>query len=229
MASTSSASSALFMSEIGGSVVGRSPQGGMQPSGGGGGQAKKIWDTSRPIKVQGSSLKTWSFASEEVERVQVVLTTEGRPLDADVNLWQGPDNTPLKMRVYNENGFKRPFSVVIETPSCPNTIAVRNIGHLEFPLQAYVSAYDGTGGPVDHAESANMQTPRIIQGGALRTFPFEPNVESVKVLLKTDGRPLNAKIELLQGPNNKKQVIELYTGECFIHWQKLLQQLFSSI
>ena len=61
-------------------------------------------------------------------QVQVVLSTEGRPLDAVIELWQGPDNTPCSMRVYVENGQTRPFSAVIETPRGPNTVAIRNIG-----------------------------------------------------------------------------------------------------
>jgi len=48
-----------------------------------------------------------------------------------------------------------------------------------------------------------------IQGTSLRTFPLEPGVEACEVLLETDGRPLNARIEIIQGPNTNKQVIEV--------------------
>jgi hypothetical protein len=174
-------------------------------------QRDDIWDTSSPIIVQGGSLKTWSFLSPAVERVQVVLKTEGRPLDADIELWQGPDNTPHKMRVYVEDGSLRPFRAVVETPRGPNTIAIRNIGHLEFPLTACVAASMDRTGP--SAVTMPFESSKVIQGGALRTYPFDPVVMSVGVLLRTDGRPLNARIELLQGPNNNKQVLEIYTED----------------
>jgi len=158
------------------------------------------------ILVQGNTLKTWTFNSPVVERVMVDIGTEGRPFDAEVDLWQGPDNTPQKMRVYSENGELRPFQVLVETPRAPNTIAVRNVGQMEFPLIASVAAESGKA-PM----AANMwNNMRTIQGGALRTYPFDPQVDSVQILLTTDGRPLTARIELLQGPNNNKQVVELY-------------------
>merc|ERR1719486_757957 len=162
------------------------------------------------ILVQGNSLRTWTYRSPAVEQVQVVLSTEGRPLDADIELWHGPDNTPCKMRVYVENGQLRPFSAVIETPRGPNTVAIRNIGQIEFPLAANVVAEN-----VDMPSADCLSSSTTVQGGALRTYPFYPSVDSVQVLLKTDGRPLNARIELLQGPNNNKQVIELYTEDGF--------------
>ena len=161
--------------------------------------------------VQGGSLRTWSYRSPLVEQVQVVLSTEGRPLDADLELWHGPDNTPCKMRVYVENGQLRPFSAVIATPRGPNTVAIRNIGQIEFPLAADVYAND-----VEDPSADAIAASTTIQGGALRTYPFDPMVNSVQVLLKTDGRPLNARIELLQGPNNNKQVVELYTEDGFV-------------
>jgi len=165
-------------------------------------------ESESTILVQGGSLRTWSYRSPAVEQVQVVLGTEGRPLDADIELWHGPDNTPVKMRVYCENGQLRPFSAVIETPRGPNTVAIRNIGQIEFPIAANVVA-DSVDAPSADAQSFAT----TVQGGALRTYPFDPTVDSVEVLIKTDGRPLNARIELLQGPNNNKQVIELYTED----------------
>ena len=179
-------------------------------------RAKTIWDTSAPITVQGGSLRTWSFADPSIERLQVFLKTEGRPLNANVELWHGPDNTPQKMAVYLEDGSKRPFSCVIETPRGHNAIAIRNTGHLEFPLQAAVveDAMGAEGlGPVAERLSQMSADKKTIQGGAIKTYSFTPAVASVQVLLKTDGRPLNARIELLQGPNNDKQVVELYTED----------------
>merc|ERR1711937_913646 len=121
-----------------GSTAGTQTQnyaGGVMPS-----RGASIADSQ--ILVQGGSLRTWTYRSPAVEQVQVVLSTEGRPLDADLELWHGPDNTPTKMRVYVENGQMRPFSAVIATPRGPNTVSIRNIGQIEFPIAANVFAED---------------------------------------------------------------------------------------
>ena len=164
--------------------------------------------TISSVLVQGNSLRTWSYSSQNTDQVQVVLSTEGRPLDADIEVWHGPDNTPMKMRVYVENGQLRPFSAVVETPRAPNTVAIRNIGQTEFPIAATLVAND-----VDSPSADCISSAITVQGGALRTFPFDQSVESVQILLRTDGRPLNARIELLQGPNTNKQVMELYAED----------------
>ena len=157
----------------------------------GGRDLAEIWDNSSPVIVQGGSLRTWSFANPAIESVQVLLKTEGRPLDADVELWQGPDNTPHKMRVYVEDGALRTFNAVIGTPRGPNTVAIRNIGQLEFPLDAVVRPDRDDGLAAGIASVATRS--ETIQGGALRTYPFNPTVDSVAIILKTDGRPLNAR------------------------------------
>jgi len=162
------------------------------------------------VVVQGGTLKTWTYQNPNVEQVQVILTTEGRPLDANIELYNGPDNTPVKMQVYVEDGRLTPFSCVVETPRYPNTVAIRNTGQMVFPFTADVLA----GVDVDQpSENCCLAASSPVQGGALRTYPFDPTVDSVEVLLTTDGRPLNARIELLQGPNNNKQVIDVYTED----------------
>ena len=73
----------------------------------------EIWPSLSIVHVQGSSLRTCAF-DESVERMQVLLRTEGRPLNANVELWQGPDNAPQRIQVYLEDGSLRPFRTVIE-------------------------------------------------------------------------------------------------------------------
>lgn len=166
---------------------------------------QSIWENLAPVLVQGSSLRTWSFQSGNVERVQVLLKTDGRPLNSNIDLWQGPDNTPHKIGVYIEDGDLRPFCAIIETPGTQNAIAIRNTGQLEFPMSACVET--------KVPPPVTKKAPEVIQGGALKTYAFKPSVESVQVVLATDGRPLNARLELLQGPNNNKQVVEIYTED----------------
>ena len=164
-----------------------------------------------PVLLQGTSLRTWSYRNPAIEQVQVILSSEGRPIEADVELYGGPNNVPVKLRVYVEDGRISPFSAVLETPRYPNTVAIRNIGSMVYPFSAAVLADPSS---IVQPSPECLSTRGTIQGdGSLRTYPFDPRVESVEVLLTTDGRPLNARIELLQGPNNNKQIVEVYTED----------------
>jgi hypothetical protein len=176
----------------------------------------EIWDSSTPTIVQGGSLRTWSYSNPAVNRVHLLLKTDGRPLDADIEQWHGPDDTPYEMKVYVEDAGKRTFSVFIDSPHNPNTFAIKNTADLQFPLYAVVGPDKAAGDAcLDAAYAAGGE---LVQGGgALRTYPFDPNVESVVVRIETNGFPLAARIELLQGPNNNKQVLELHTHDGVLH------------
>lgn len=58
--------------------------------------------------VQGSSLHVVPFStSRNARSLRIDMMTDGRPLEAQAELWQGPDHCPQKMRVYSENGYER--------------------------------------------------------------------------------------------------------------------------
>jgi hypothetical protein len=181
--------------------------------------AEKQRGMASQCRVEGASLQTWLFP--RAERVSVMLSTEGRPIEAEVEVWQGPDSTPHKMKIYAEDGQMHPIHILIDTPRGSNTIAVRNSGLAEFPLFAVVAEAndENSNGFMDVSDMKEEDfyaappggESRLVQGGDIRTYMFEPNVEKLQVSLVSDLTPLSARLEFLQGPNNVKQVIKLYT------------------
>jgi hypothetical protein len=115
------------------------------------------------------------------------------------------------MQVYVEDALSGTFSAFIGTPKIPSTVAIRNTGSIEFPLDAVVGPdYDASFDCIDLVRDSRLDR---IQGGAIETYPFGPQVGSVLVFIETDGRPLSARIELLQGPNHNKQVLDIYSED----------------
>ncbi|KAG7372653.1 hypothetical protein IV203_018796 [Nitzschia inconspicua] len=174
-----------------------------------------VWETHTPTWIQGGSIRTWTFATPLISSVQVHLKTEGRPMNANVELWEGPDNTPQKVAVYVEDGKVRPVVCFMNTPLCQNSVSIRNTAQMEYPMQAVLEPSKLPTGDDDIELAVKLDRlasarPRLIQGGAVWTVPIPSNTDSVQLLLETQGRPLNARIELLSGPNNVKQVMEVY-------------------
>lgn len=175
------------------------------------------------VDIQGGSLQTWSVSSPRMERVKVILNSpDGNPLSADINLWEGPDNAPQRVKVYSEDGRLYPISTMIETPRTDvgNVIAVQNTGQMVFPLTSYVDEADLNEVVNINPGNILMRLFRMyvpsdsIQGdGGTISYPVPSSVASTQIVLKNDGRPLIAKIELCQGPYNSKQVIEVYSED----------------
>ncbi|CAJ1936091.1 unnamed protein product [Cylindrotheca closterium] len=183
--------------------------------------------------VQGSSLRVFPFSSSRTSRsLRIDMMTDGRPLEARVELWHGPDHCPQKVRVYSENGYDRPFRACIEPPSGDSNfaVAIKNTGkNFEFPLAASVQDleamdeadanpfYDSQllleDGDDSYGNVLSRTNGRVIQGGAIRSFNFAPKVDKIQVLLETSGLPLCARIEISQGPDSNKQVMDIFSED----------------
>jgi hypothetical protein len=167
----------------------------------------------------GKCLKTWNISNDAIDRVSVMINNEGVPLSATVEVWQGPESTPMRLQVASDDGLNYPFSAVLETPNKHNSIAVRNMSPMEFAMGACVVAdvedvkaggnkQAGQGAVVQYL--SDLGEPFVIHGqNGVETFQFESTVESIQVMLETDGRPLHARIELVQGTDDNKQVIDI--------------------
>lgn len=174
--------------------------------------------------VQGSgSRATWvSPRPFDTDEMNVHLGTQGRPLHANVEHWQSPGYSPSRMNLYSEDGGQRPWITKFRTPTNRDSgvTQVRNTGPMEFPIDAGVSATNsdrrraelgGGGYSVDPMLGSQMTRPKTIDGGALKTFGFEHGVEYVYLEVSSEGLPVNARVEIWQGPSNTKAIGNIYT------------------
>ena len=163
-------------------------------------------------RVEGMTRKTWKFNDITKDTVQVAVASEGRPVNADIQLWLGPDWTPFTMKAYSEDGKLRPIQTLVGTRNKAATIEIRNVGEYEFPFNAASNYAVGAMATLPKDMPAATEGERVDGGGALRSYPLDPSTEQLEVVLNTDGKQLNAKIEILNGPNNPKQTFECFTN-----------------
>ena len=168
-------------------------------------------DGSLVQRVEGKTRKTWKFNDLTKDRVQVAVTTEGRPIHSDVQLWIGPDWTPFSLKTYSQDGKARPVHTLIGTRNKAAMIEVKNIGEYEFPIKAAANYASDAMAALPQEIPASNPGERV-DGGALRSFPLEPSTQQLEVVLRTEGKQLNARIELLNAPNNPKQTYEVFTN-----------------
>lgn len=159
--------------------------------------------------IQGTSRRTFNSGSYNnyVGNMQVTLQSPGgRPLDTTVELWEGPNNTPNKMRLWAEDG-SRPMHINFATPYGGGVMNVQNTGPIEFPMAAGVSTNNNA--MMMRRSSAGPVSTQRVQGQSLKTFSFEPGVDSVQVKLESEGMPIKAVIELWSGHGSARQVAEI--------------------
>lgn len=178
-------------------------------------QASFQWDgmtEGNMVRVEGSTLRTCSFP-DAVDDVKLNLQSQGRPIFADVELWQTPTYVPWKCRVWSEDGRTFPLNCVIHTPKGANAIQVKNTANVAMPLDAAVQIDDIAG--MDEIADRMMEAmpPKLCQGaGSVTSWPLDPSSDSISILLQTEERHLTATVELTQGPNNKKITMDVYSS-----------------
>jgi hypothetical protein len=163
-------------------------------------------------RIEGHTRKTWKFGDTTQDRVQVALTSEGRPVHSDVHLWLGPNYTPFSIKAYSEDGKLRPVQALVGTKNKEVTVEVKNVGESDFPIKAAANYAKGAMAALAIEMPATAQGERV-DGQALRSYPLNPGAKQLEVILNTEGRQLKARVELLNAPNNPKQTFEVYASD----------------
>lgn len=170
----------------------------------------------------GSTLRTYHMPPNG-ERCHYMLSSDGRPLKAKVEMWLGPNRRTHQMVMDLMDGRKTPFRAILKFKKGAQVLKVSTNGNVEYPLNAGVRAVTAADNDAVAAITKKLwdeNEPVILQGGdtegnegALRSFPIDDNVDSVHVIISSGeiGRKsTKLKMEVLQGPNNPRQFYDLH-------------------
>jgi len=172
------------------------------------------WDIKKispVVRIEGETRHTFDFQDLSKEIVQIACASpNGRPVNADISLWIGPDWTPVSIKCHSEDGSIYPVQTLVGTRNKSSNVEIKNTGIHSFPINAACSYAIA---PLSDARSEIQTGPAVyIEGGAIKMAPIPAEVDQVEVLLTTEGKQLHAMIELLNGPNNVKASYEVFTN-----------------
>jgi hypothetical protein len=191
---------------------------------------EELWsaDKKADIRIEGGkTLKTFAMPSH-AERVQYILTSpNGRPIKAKVELWIGPNRCVHELIYDCMDGLSYPIKATLQFKKLSPVLKVSTDGNFEFPLECGVFVPSPDESKVvgditsDMFYSAPMKD-RVQggstidnKGGAIRSFQIDPTWEKTQIMVwsKDVGKKsFKTNIEILQGPNNAKQHLNLRCG-----------------
>merc|ERR1719162_1589859 len=82
-------------------------------------------------RIQGNTRHTWSMTDSAKEIVQVCIQSSGRPLNNDIQLWIGPDWTPVTIKCHSEDGKKYHLQTLVGTRNQGANLEIRNTGLIQ--------------------------------------------------------------------------------------------------
>ena len=189
-----------------------------------------LWGPEKKADIRiegGETLQTFKMPPG-CERVQYILQSpNGRPVKAKVELWIGPIRC-VHEHIYDAmSGHTFPLRATLQFKKLEPVLKVSTAGSYEFPLLAgvFVPSEEESKQVGETTTEMFYQAPmkeRVQggstidgKGGAIRTFKVDPSWKQTQIMVwsKDVGKKsFKTNIEVLQGPNNAKQFLNLRCG-----------------
>jgi len=174
-------------------------------------------------QLQGGNSRLTYKMPQGADRAQIYIQSNGRPLKARVELWLGPIRRVHFIDISCMNGSETPYRGCIKfknTDSAgPQTLEISTSDDQAFPALVGVDVMTNERSKERQAvfdEIWKSSTKLYSQGDkTVRSIPIADHVKSVQLLVwsKDVGKKsFKVNIEMLQGPNCKRQYYELQCG-----------------